>query len=142
MSQIDPWSHHKTAVPDPPPKKQRKGLRKVSAQRAELMREVGPERLAYKARIGRCMVCGNELPPQELQCDEIARGHAREACLVVWELVLVSCDGCHKKTQDLPITERLALRARFFIAEQARLYSEVRGTAPTHITGDDIAACV
>lgn len=113
-------------------------MRRVSLKRAALLRSLKAKRQAMKESAGECMVCHRRLPPDSLDCDEIARGHAREKCLDEPLLILVSCRGCHDLTQNWTPTERIALRVRWLIDQVAARYCELRGTARTYVTGAEI----
>lgn len=114
--------------------KRRKPLRRISPKRRKLMSDVGPQRLEHKEQVGECMICRKPLPPEELDCDEIARGFAREACLTEWMLLLVSCRACHQSSQDWPITTRIAALLKWIGERACHRYNELRGTAQTHVT--------
>lgn len=122
-----------------PARKRQKPMKRVSSKRAKLMREVGPERQARKQDVGECMICRKPFAPQWLDADEIARGAAREACLSEPLLTLYSCRKCHTMSQDWPIAKRIAALIRWTIDRTTARYNELRGTAPSHVTGDDVA---
>lgn len=110
----------------------------MSAKRAKLLREVGPQRAARKAEVGRCMICRKPFAPADLDGDEIARGAAREECLKHPELTLISCRKCHERTQDEPIEKRLAYAVLFDIDRRCETINELLGTAPTHVTTEGV----
>jgi hypothetical protein len=120
------------------PRKARKGLPRVSKKRAALMKDVGPDRREFKEFVGACMVCRRKLPPEELEPDEIARGYAREDCLTEWTLIVVCCTKCHRLRQNDPPAKKLSCVFRFWIEYACLTYNELRGTAPTHLTADDV----
>ncbi len=125
----------------PPPAEQpkpRKPIRRVSANRAKLMREVGPERKARKESTQRCMCCREPLQPDWLDIHEIASGPARQKCLEWIDLQLVLCRKCHDHVQNQPIAKQIALGVRWDIEKRCALYCELTGTAPTHVTAEDV----
>lgn len=139
---ICPKCNHEV-IPEPvKPKKpstlRRSRLKPMSDKRKALMKVVGPERKARKAEVGRCMVCRREFPPEQLEGDEIARGAAREQCLSVPELTLISCAKCHRLTQDWPPAKRIALLVAFEIDFKCAKFCELRGYAITHLTRNSV----
>ena len=84
------------------------------------------------------MVCRRKLLPSLLDCDEIARGASREECLKYPELQLVSCRGCHQKTQHLKPEHRIAILIAFQIDNLCELYNRLTGSAQTHITRTEV----
>lgn len=142
MNEFARWLASKKQPPTPAPAakavKPRKPLRRVSDKRKKLMAKVGPEREARKEETGCCMICRKPFPPELLDGDEIARGADREKCLSQPSLTIISCRKCHTESQDWPIAKRIAVVIRWTIDQAAALYNELRGTAPTHVMGEDV----
>ncbi len=153
-----------SARTDPPPAekarvtKQRKPLRKVSAKRAKLNREVKGWRAAFINEVERCQVCGKKfkwdtaspemmdlgcLFTRKLSVHEIAKGSLRGFAMKHRACCLVVCSKCN--CDDLcdyskwPIERQLAVKLitdpEYFDLE---LFNKVRGRAPTAITLADV----
>jgi hypothetical protein len=116
----------------------RSPLKRISAKRRKLLATAGPERRAYKEQVGQCMICRQQLPADSLDCHEIASGSAREACLTQWNLILVVCRECHERIQHSKPEKQIAYLAKFWIDQACAKYNELKGTAPTHVTRNDV----
>lgn len=102
------------------------------------MQQVGPERKAYKEQVGCCMVCRMQLPPESLDCHELAAGYAREKCLTEWLLIMVVCRTCHDRIQGTKPKYQMRLLLLWIADEMARKYCELKGYATTHLTGAEV----
>ena len=107
-----------------------------SKKRAKLMRKVGPKRKEFLESVGACMFEGCGLDA----CDphEIACGHARADCLDEFELVMGLCRKHHKIVQHWPPAKQIAMRTLWKLKQVCRLYCELRGTAETHVTAEEV----
>lgn len=126
--------------PPAKPERAKRGIKRVGDKTAKLKRETNPERAARKESVGCCMICRKPLPPDELDGDEIARGYARQECLKHPELTLISCRRCHDRTQNEPPAKRIMYIILWEIDQRCKLYCELRGTAETHVTAEDVIA--
>lgn len=115
-------------------------LRKVSKKRAKLMRQVKPERDAYRAEFRMCQLCHRKLAQH---VHEIASGPARQRALEVRAAWLSLCEGCHRRMHDysdFPVSRQCAVK---FLADaecfDLDVINRLRGRASTAITWADVA---
>lgn len=103
------------------------------------MKTLAPERRELKERVGCCMKCWKQLPPDMLDVHELAAGGSREKCLLVPELQLVLCRVCHDGLQGVPPAKQIAVIVQWNIQWLCHLYCETKGLAPTAVEPADVA---
>ncbi len=102
------------------------------------MRTIGPDRKELKDAVGQCMNCRVLRTADWLDVHEIASGPAREDCLHEPILQLVLCRECHDHVQSLRPAKQIAIHFRWLINYACEKYCELTGTAPTHVTAEDV----
>lgn len=124
------------------PLKRKTPLKRVSKKRAMLNALMNPGRTGFVLLAGRCMVCGDA---DAIDCHEVCRGSAREACLHQPRLWLALCRPCHELMDDystFPIVKQLAIRIRWEIKKTIQEANQVRGRAPGAITAAEVIECL
>lgn len=123
--------------------KRKKGLKRETEKRAMLRALVNPGRKGFLELHPVCMRCGRNLSDD---VHEIARGHAREGCLLHPELQLALCRfPCHEDCGDYakcPLEYQVAVRLVYDLERNLETLNTLRGRAPDAIDLEMVLAQV